>query len=205
MKKIIVLLMMVGSLFISGNSIFADAFDDCFEIERLKAKSDGLGYVEASELAIKVCRAKLGGTQSQEPQTPTQTNAKKDGGLFVSVFANPLYANIAFGINGGIIANNVKLYISQSSYQAELRDDKLTLLLLRADYVTDGGFLIGAGFGQGKVGSLSNTATQFSIGYGKNKKEGILFSTVFYFATLSEKVSGYPGAAGLEISIGTAF
>ena len=130
MKKIIVLLMMVGSLFISGNSLFADDFDDCFELERLKAKSDGLGYVEASELAIKVCRAKLGGTQRQ---TNTQTNAKKDGGLFVSVFANPLYANIAFGINGGIIANNVKLYISQSSYQAELRDDKLTSshLLLR--------------------------------------------------------------------------
>ena len=36
MKKIIVLLMMVGSLFISGNSLFADDFDDCFELERLK-------------------------------------------------------------------------------------------------------------------------------------------------------------------------
>ena len=46
--------------FISGNSLFADAFDDCFEIERLKAKSDGLGAVESAEQASKVCKAKLG-------------------------------------------------------------------------------------------------------------------------------------------------
>ena len=68
--------MMVGSLFISGNSLFADAFDDCFEIERLKAKSDGLGAVESAEQASKVCKAKLGGTQSQV--NTTQNNNLAD-------------------------------------------------------------------------------------------------------------------------------
>ena len=46
MKKIIGLLIFGLFLLFSGNSLFADAFDDCFELERIKAKSDGLGAVE---------------------------------------------------------------------------------------------------------------------------------------------------------------
>ena len=84
MKKIIALFI-VGFLFFSGNSLFADAYDDCFEIERLKAKSDGLGAVEAAELASKFCRAKLGGTQSQTSQNSAiKSNTQKREGVFVS-------------------------------------------------------------------------------------------------------------------------
>ena len=56
MKKIIGLLIFGLFLLFSGNSLFADAFDDCFELERLKAKSDGLGAVAAAEQRIKCVR-----------------------------------------------------------------------------------------------------------------------------------------------------
>ena len=57
MKKIIVLLMMVVALFISGNSLFANAYDDCFELENLKEKSDGFGAAAAAEQASQTCEA----------------------------------------------------------------------------------------------------------------------------------------------------
>ena len=60
MKKIIGLLIFGLFLLFSSNSLFADAYDDCFEIERIKAKSDGLGAVASAEQAGKICRAKLG-------------------------------------------------------------------------------------------------------------------------------------------------
>ena len=89
MKKIIGLLIFGLFLLFSSNSLFADAYDDCFEIERIKAKSDGLGAVASAEQAGKICRAKLGETQSQGNTTQdsaTQNNTVgKDGGLFVSV------------------------------------------------------------------------------------------------------------------------
>ena len=83
MKKIIGLLIFGLFLFFSGNSLFADDFDDCFEIERLKAKSDGLGAVESAEQASKICRAKLGGSQSQGNTTQNNNLAddSKSGGF----------------------------------------------------------------------------------------------------------------------------
>ena len=87
MKKIIGLLIFGLFLLFSSNSLFADAYDDCFEIERLKAKSDGLGAVESAEQASKVCKAKLGETQSQGNTTQNNNLAddSKSGG-FASVF-----------------------------------------------------------------------------------------------------------------------
>ena len=86
MKKIIGLLIFGLFLLFSSNSIFADAFDDCFELERLRAKSDGLGAVEAAEQASQICKAKLGGTQRQELQTPTkQNNTRLSGGFYIGV------------------------------------------------------------------------------------------------------------------------
>ena len=110
MKKIIALLI-VGFLFFSGNSLFADAYDDCFEIERLKAKSDGLGAVEAAELASKFCRAKLGGTQSQTSQNSAiKSNTQKREGVFVS--AVPVFSGQSISYKNKLTQSEDTVYRS---------------------------------------------------------------------------------------------
>ncbi len=92
MKKIIVLVV-CGFLFLSGNSLFAQInFDDCFEIERLKAKSDGLGSVESADQASKVCKLKLGiESQVNTAQTPSvQNNTINKTGGFIGI--SPLHS-----------------------------------------------------------------------------------------------------------------
>ena len=119
MKKIIVLLMMVDyPCFISGNSLFADAFDDCFEIERLKAKSDGLGAVESAEQASKVCKAKLGEIQGQVNTTQNNNLAddSKSSGGFASI---GVLSGVA--IKGGYKFKNARIHYT--NHAASLNDD----------------------------------------------------------------------------------
>ena len=188
MKKIIVLLMMVGSLFISGNSLFADAFDDCFELERLKAKSDGLGAVAAAEQANKVCKAKLGGSQSQGNTTQNNNLAddSKSGG-FASI---GVLSGVA--IKGGYKFKNGRIHYT--NHAAPLNDDDfktVTAGILGFDYIANGGFMIGIGTGNAtspdaqeadftncnisssfnKNYSSSTSATSFNIGWLKIKKD----------------------------------
>ena len=60
-KTLLSLCLIFGIAFFISASLFAqDAFDDCFEIERLKAKSDGLGAVASAEQASKICSLKFG-------------------------------------------------------------------------------------------------------------------------------------------------
>ena len=68
-KTLLSLCLIFGIAFFISASLFAqDAFDDCFEIERLKAKSDGLGAVASAEQASKVCSLKFG--DAKKTDTP---------------------------------------------------------------------------------------------------------------------------------------
>ena len=235
MKKIIVLLMMVGSLFISGNSLFADAFDDCFEIERLKAKSDGLGAVESAEQASKVCKAKLGGTQSQGNTTQNNNLAddSKSGG-FASV---GVLSGVA--IKGGYKLKNARIHYT--NHAAPLNDDDfktVTAGILGFDYIANGGFMIGIGTGNAtspdaqaadftncnisssfnKNYSSSTSATSFNIGWLQNKKGFqygfYLFAVTFADPLLSKdsfcndngfSVKTLQGFGGLKAEFGFVF
>ena len=202
MKKIIVLLMMVGSLFISGNSLFADAFDDCFELERLKAKSDGLGAVAAAEQANKVCKAKLGGSQSQGNTTQNNNLAddSKSGG-FASI---GVLSGVA--IKGGYKFKNGRIHYT--NHAAPLNDDDfktVTAGILGFDYIANGGFMIGIGTGNAtspdaqeadftncnisssfnKNYSSSTSATSFNIGWLKNKK-GFQYGLYLFAVTFAD-------------------
>ena len=235
MKKIIVLLMMVGSLFISGNSLFADAFDDCFELERLKAKSDGLGAVAAAEQANKVCKAKLGGSQSQGNTTQNNNLAddSKSGG-FASI---GVLSGVA--IKGGYKFKNGRIHYT--NHAAPLNDDDfktVTAGILGFDYIANGGFMIGIGTGNAtspdaqeadftncnisssfnKNYSSSTSATSFNIGWLKNKKGfqyGLyLFAVTFADPLLSKdsfcndygySVKTLQGFGGLKAEFGFVF
>ena len=203
MKKIIVLLMMVGSLFISGNSLFADAFDDCFEIERLKAKSDGLGAVESAEQASKVCKAKLGETQSQGNTTQNNNLAddSKSSGGFASI---GVLSGVA--IKGGYKFKNARIHYT--NHAAPLNDDDfktVTAGILGFDYIANGGFMIGIGTGNAtspdaqaadftncnisssfnKNYSSSTSATSFNIGWLQNKK-GFQYGLYLFAVTFAD-------------------
>ena len=176
-----------GFLVFSGNSLFADAFDDCFELERLKAKSDGLGAVAAAEQANKVCKAKLGGSQSQGNTTQNNNLAddSKSGG-FASI---GVLSGVA--IKGGYKFKNGRIHYT--NHAAPLNDDDfktVTAGILGFDYIANGGFMIGIGTGNAtspdaqeadftncnisssfnKNYSSSTSATSFNIGWLKNKK-----------------------------------
>ncbi len=229
MKKIIILFMMVGSLFFSGNSLFADAFDDCFEIERLKAKSDGLGAVEAAEQASQICKAKLGGTQNNN----LADDSKK--GVFASIGALSGSA-----IKGGYKFKNGRIHYTNHS--VSLNDDgfkTVTAGILGFEYIANGGFMIGIGTGNAtspdarEVDLTSNTcvpesfrknyrsstsASSFNIGWLKNKKGfqyGLyLFAVTFADPLLSKdsfcndygySVKTLQGFGGLKAEFGFVF
>ena len=208
MKKIIGLLIFGLFLLFSGNSLFADAFDDCFELERLKAKSDGLGAVESAEQASKICRAKLGGSQSQGNTTQNNNLAddSKSGG-FASI---GVLSGVA--IKGGYKFKNGRIHYT--NHAAPLNDDDfktITAGILGFDYIANGGFMIGIGTGNAtspdarEVDLTSNTcvpesfrknyrsstsASSFNIGWLQNKKGFqygfYLFAVTFADPLLSE-------------------
>ena len=235
MKKIIGLLIFGLFLLFSGNSLFADAFDDCFELERLKAKSDGLGAVESAEQASKICRAKLGGSQSQGNTTQNNNLAddSKSGG-FASI---GVLSGVA--IKGGYKFKNGRIHYT--NHAAPLNDDDfktITAGILGFDYIANGGFMIGIGTGNAtspdaqeadftncnisssfnKNYSSSTSATSFNIGWLKNKKGFqygfYLFAVTFADPLLSENSfcdsSGYSvktllGFGGLKAEFGFVF
>ena len=235
MKKIIGLLIFGLFLLFSGNSLFADAFDDCFEIERLKAKSDGLGAVESAEQASKICRAKLGGSQSQGNTTQNNNLAddSKSGG-FASI---GVLSGVA--IKGGYKFKNGRIHYT--NHAAPLNDDDfktVTAGILGFDYIANGGFMIGIGTGNAtspdaqeadftncnisssfnKNYSSSTSATSFNIGWLKNKKGfqyGLyLFAVTFADPLLSKdsfcndygySVKTLQGFGGLKAEFGFVF
>ena len=202
MKKIIGLLIFGLFLLFSGNSLFADAFDDCFELERLKAKSDGLGAVESAEQASKICRAKLGGSQSQGNTTQNNNLAddSKSGG-FASI---GVLSGVA--IKGGYKFKNGRIHYT--NHAAPLNDDDfktVTAGILGFDYIANGGFMIGIGTGNAtspdaqeadftncnisssfnKNYSSSTSATSFNIGWLKNKK-GFQYGLYLFAVTFAD-------------------
>ena len=235
MKKIIGLLIFGLFLLFSGNSLFADAFDDCFELERLKAKSDGLGAVESAEQASKICRAKLGGSQSQGNTTQNNNLAddSKSGG-FASI---GVLSGVA--IKGGYKFKNGRIHYT--NHAAPLNDDDfktVTAGILGFDYIANGGFMIGIGTGNAtspdaqeadftncnisssfnKNYSSSTSATSFNIGWLKNKKGfqyGLyLFAVTFADPLLSKdsfcndygySVKTLQGFGGLKAEFGFVF
>ena len=83
-KTLLSLCLIFGIAFFISASLFAqDAFDDCFEIEKLKAKSDGLGAVESAEQASKVCSLKFG--DAKKTDTPESLTTPKETRFFVSL------------------------------------------------------------------------------------------------------------------------
>ena len=205
MKKIIILFI-TGFLFFSGNSLFADDFDDCFELERLKAKSDDLGAVEAAEQASQICKAKLGGTQNNN----LADDSKK--GVFASIGALSGSA-----IKGGYKFKNGRIHYTNHS--VSLNDDgfkTVTAGILGFDYIANGGFMIGIGTGNAtspdaveadltsdtcypdefrKNYPTSTSATSFNIGWLQNKKGfqyGLyLFAVTFADPLLSNRLYCY--------------
>ncbi len=218
MKKIIVSVV-CGFLFLSGNSLFAQSnFDDCFEIERLKAKSDGLGAVEAAEQASKVCKAKLGGTQNQGNITKTSTsqaNTKKDGGFFVGVmpyFSGSLRVaneekprdtsincvdcskssateNTDSGFGYRVGLQRNKHQIGLESYTWKVESLEVSNLLIGYDYVYSSGFLVGIGLGNGQVkNGESGVAFKFGFGYQGNITDIFRYSINYQYSSFSYDV-----------------
>ena len=80
MKKII-LFVCVSCLFILSNIYAQDKFDDCFEVERLKAKSEGANTEESINQAKEICNIKLntGDDASESQNNPDFSGADEDG------------------------------------------------------------------------------------------------------------------------------
>ena len=207
---------MVGSLFISGNSLFADTFDDCFELERLRAKSDGLGAVEAAEQASQICKAKLGGTQRQT-NTSQNNNLADDSkkGVFASF---NLAVDITTGstIKGGYKFNNARVYYENVNLTTTIGrcDFKGTYSIYGADYIANSGFLIGVGYGEGtlkqtvegyegthRLDEISGPASAFKIGYLSNKKKGFQWGVNFSFYGIPNDLIETGCGGGLTVEI----
>ena len=78
MKKII-LFVCVSCLFILSNIYAQDDFDDCFEVERLKAKSEGANTEDSINQAKEICNIKLntGDDASESQNNPDFSEAEE--------------------------------------------------------------------------------------------------------------------------------
>ena len=165
-KTLLSLCLIFGIAFFISASLFAqDAFDDCFEIERLKAKSDGLGAVESAEQASKVCSLKFGDVKKRDDADSLTT--PKETRFFVSLspFHNakvtlinnysyeyyrsgPGYSSLRFGsgkseseekldrgLGLNLGYNFSKWRVSYNYYTWEIENTKINNNLVFADYV----------------------------------------------------------------------
>ena len=181
-KTLLSLCLIFGIAFFISASLFAqDAFDDCFEIERLKAKSDGLGAVASAEQASKICSLKFGNAKKRDDADSLTT--PKETRFFVSLspFHNAKYTVVndriyeyrfsngysgngngqykgelkldrGLGLNLGY--NFSKWRVSYNYYTWEIENAKINNNLVFADYVITNEklkFYAGVGIGKGTV------------------------------------------------------
>ena len=76
MKRTILFICCIfGSFFLISSNLFAqDSFDDCFEIERLKAISEGATIEESINYAKEICNLEL----EQQPKQDNESTAEKN-------------------------------------------------------------------------------------------------------------------------------
>ena len=193
MKKTLLSLCLIFGIafFISANLFAQDAFDDCFEIERLKAKSDGLGAVASAEQASKVCSLKFG--DAKKTDTPESLTTPKETRFFVSLspFHNAKATLIndriyeyrssvvnrnesgqyefeekldrGLGLNLGY--NFSKWRVSYNYYTWEIENTKINNNLVFADYVITNEklkFYAGVGIGKGTIEDKNSSASRRS-------------------------------------------
>ncbi len=207
MKKIIVLFL-AGCLLFGGSGLFADDFDDCFELERLEARSDGLRDAAAAEQASQICKA----------NTAQNNNLADDSkyGVFVSF-------NLGGGtttgntIKGGLeLHNNTRVYYENVNLTTTMDgcDFKGTYSIYGADYIANSGFLIGVGYGEGtlkqtvegyegthRLDEISGPASAFKIGYLSNKKKGFQWGVNFSFYGIPNDLIETGCGGGLTVEI----
>ena len=193
MKKIIVLFL-AGCLLFGGSGLFADDFDDCFELERLEARSDGLRDAAAAEQASQICKA----------NTAQNNNLADDSkyGVFVSF-------NLGGGtttgntIKGGLeLHNNTRVYYENVNLTTTMDgcDFKGTYNLYGVDWnIANSGFLIGVGYGEGtlkqtvegyegthRLDEISGPANVYKIGYLSKGKKGFQWGVNYSFYEIHE-------------------
>ena len=66
MKKLLFMLLFGAFIFVfQGVNLFADDFSECLDLERLKAKSDGVTAKESVDQAERICKLKFNKANSK--------------------------------------------------------------------------------------------------------------------------------------------
>ncbi len=109
MKKILLLYIVFGIVLYSSANLYAqDNFEDCFNIERVKAKDEGANSREAIDLAEKICKIKF-----DETKQNSGDETKQNSGTVTDSTDN----TISFSIDIFTGNKNIKdLDISLSTY-----------------------------------------------------------------------------------------
>jgi hypothetical protein len=174
----------------SISNIFGQSlFDDCLELERIKAKEEGIGYESAINLATKICLERRNKKSARTFNT-SSSNGFISVNLFpIATLTNSNSFNSRLSATADIIAqsntgngynfklgykfSNVRVYYSPSSFSSG--SATYSIEGLGIDYLAGNGFFMGLGFGSGSVvestptcENCDGTANIFNIGYLSN-------------------------------------
>ena len=87
MKKILLLYIVFGIVLYSSANLYAqDNFEDCFNIERVKAKDEGANSREAIDLAEKICKIKFDETKQNSGDETKQNSGTVTDSFSIDIF-----------------------------------------------------------------------------------------------------------------------
>ena len=212
----------------SASLLAQQSYEECIEIERLKAKNDGANFSESFEYAKEIC-----GNKNQQNSTSTNTINKIDNnftnneGFFVSLSVLPI-ASLSTTVKVGDITTraeedgsglspkigyklkNAQIHFSIYNFTAD--DFRYAFIITGVDYINDNGFLAGIGLGSGSVvtngtrcANCPGPASAINIGYKNIKSKGLTWGVHIASAGFTESENITRNAIGLALDIGYLF